>query len=378
VQLIRDDPFSDEAQALLAEILRATEGFEQLKTNLAEEGQRDHGIMTSAGVLVNANTRAVALRDIGTAHINVLVLPEDANHQEIDELELRLQMQQDLRQEYTFTNELLFVEDLVATYGFSAEDVAKALRWATSSDPAELRKGRQRVEQSTRMLSIIRDIQATSGGALPLTFFDDKRQSVIEIDQQYQRMRGRNPRRALAVRNARTLGLLTDRLGYQPLRLIDETFTALKENDLLRDVVPALAEPAKDDEPSGLDVLGGEDGGDGEIFDVGGLATALAQSSGEDTVSLPSQEKRKTVDREQALDAVADAIQSAVEEARLDARRGNRLDAPRALIAEADGKLKRAIEAYDKSKDEAGFDRDAFLDEFGRIRRRVQAFAERE
>src|SRR5947209_2225104 len=62
--LIRDDPFSDEAQEALARILRETEGFARLKTNLAEEGQRDAGIVTSAGILVNANTRAVALREL--------------------------------------------------------------------------------------------------------------------------------------------------------------------------------------------------------------------------------------------------------------------------------------------------------------------------
>jgi hypothetical protein len=381
-QLIRDDPFSDASQEAIARIIKNTEGFDRLRTNLGEEGQRDHGIATSAGVLVNANTRAVALRELGVGHIDLIVLPEDATQQEIDELELRLQMQQDLRQDYTFTNELLFVEDLISTYGFAAEDVAKALRWATSSEPADLRRGRERVEQSTRMLSIVRDIQSVSGGSLPLTFFDDKRQSLIEIDQQYQRQRTRNPRAALAVRNARTLGLLTNRLGYQPLRTIDETFVAqylepaLNENEVLRDVLPSLQQTPATSDPSGLDILE-SDQGESDLLDVAPLVTALAQSEGSETIQLPAAGSSPSeVDRQRVLDAVTDVIQSAVEEARLDARRGNRLESPRQLLIEADGKLRRALDQYSAVKGESGFDDDAFRSEFERIARRVDAFRE--
>jgi hypothetical protein len=383
--LIRNDPFCDEAQEAIARILRATEGFARLKTNLREEGQRDSGIATHAGVLVNANTRAVALRDLGKKHIDLVILPVDGTPKEIDELELRLQMQQDLRQEYTFTNELLFVEDLVSTYGFGVEDVAKALRWATSSEPAELRRGRERVEQSTRMLSIIRDIQSMSGGALKLTFFDDKRQSVIEIDQQYQRLRGRNPRAALAVRSARTLGLLTDRLGYQPLRLIDETFVgsylepALGQSEVLRDVLPALVDAESREAPEGTDILpgSGDRAGD-ELLDVAPLVSALARAAESDTVALPTTGGKTTLERTRALEAVTDALQSAVEEARLDTRRGTRLERPRALLIEADTKLKRALEQYGQVKKEIGFDTESFLEEFERLARRIDAFREQD
>lgn len=386
--LIQDDPFDDAAQEAIARLLRATEGFTRLKTNLEEEGQRDPGIISSAGVLVNANTRTVALRDLEKRHIDLIVLPEDATQQEIAELELRLQMQQDLRQDYTFTNELLFVEDLISTYGFRAEDVAKALRWATSSEPPELRKGRERVEQSTRMLSIIRDIQSTSGGALKLTFFDDKRQSLIEIDQQYQRLRGRNPRGALAVRNARTLGLLTDRLGYQPLRIIDEVFVAsylepaLSENDVLSDVLPALTAAGGEPAPEGVDILDTSDegvgGNSGDLLDVAPLVSALARSEGSETVDLPTATGVTAIDRTRVLEAVTDALQSAVDEARLDARRGDRLERPRQLVTEADAKLRRAVDQYDAVKDEAEFNTTAFYAEFEKLARRVDAFHERD
>jgi hypothetical protein len=56
-------------------VLRETEGFERLKVNLAEEDQREAGVVTRAGLLVNGNTRAAALRDIDKQYIRVAVLP---------------------------------------------------------------------------------------------------------------------------------------------------------------------------------------------------------------------------------------------------------------------------------------------------------------
>ena len=110
-QLVLESPFSEESQDVITAVLRETEGFERLKVNLAEEDQREAGVVTRAGLLVNGNTRAAALRDIDKKYIRVAVLPGDATQEEIDELELRLQMKRDLKQEYTFTNELLFVEE---------------------------------------------------------------------------------------------------------------------------------------------------------------------------------------------------------------------------------------------------------------------------
>src|SRR5271165_4870884 len=59
-RLVTDSPFSEAAQEIVVEILRNTEGYERLKTNLAEEGQREAGVITRAGLLVNGNTRAAA------------------------------------------------------------------------------------------------------------------------------------------------------------------------------------------------------------------------------------------------------------------------------------------------------------------------------
>jgi len=106
-EFVRRDPFSNEAQDVISELLRDTGRFDELRDNLKDRGQLDPGVVTHTGLLVNANTRCVALRELRKRHIRVAVLPEDATEEEIDRLELRLQMKRDFRRDYTFTNELL-------------------------------------------------------------------------------------------------------------------------------------------------------------------------------------------------------------------------------------------------------------------------------
>lgn len=387
-QTIKDNPFTDEAQDHIARLLRETEGFPRLKQNIDQEGQLDYGIVTAAGVLVNANTRAVALRDLGKSHIDVIVLPEDATSQEIAELELGLQMQEDLRQDYTFTNELLFVEDLLQTYQLPEDEVALKLRWATSRAAGELKRGRERVQQATRMLQIIRDIQQTSAENIKLTFFDDKRQSLIEIDQQYQRLRQREPKTAVASRNARTLGLLTD-VGYEGLREIDDTFVddylvrEFNKNPVLKDTWEPLLKgngSTSGDMPEGLDVLddGGGDGdttnGGGSVTDVGQLVEVLAKAKDGEKISLPTTEGgTKELAREVVMDAVTNAVHGAVEDARTDTKKGTRLERPIGLLDDADAKLKKALERYLEVQNDPNFDDAAFRDRIEKIQRRVDA-----
>ena len=63
-KLVDEDPHSEKAQEIIAQILREGEGYQELKTNLREVGQRDAGAITRYGLLVNANRRVVALRDL--------------------------------------------------------------------------------------------------------------------------------------------------------------------------------------------------------------------------------------------------------------------------------------------------------------------------
>jgi hypothetical protein len=144
--------------------------------------------------------------------------------------------------------------------------------------------------------------------------------------------------------------------------------------------VPALSEEGEGESPEGVDVLTGNGDGDGVgdgLLDVSPLVAALARSEGSETVDLPTGKGDAKLERTQVLEAVTDALQSAVEEARLDTRRGTRLERPRQLLVEAESKLRRAVDTYEEVKDEPDFDLEAFRDEFERVERRVEAFRQK-
>ena len=55
------------------------------------------------------------------------VLPETAQQSELALLELRLQMQKELKEEYSLTNELLFVEEMYEKHKMPAMQIAARL-----------------------------------------------------------------------------------------------------------------------------------------------------------------------------------------------------------------------------------------------------------
>lgn len=372
---IKADPFSQGSQDLVADVLRGTVGFEPLKEDLAgDEGQRDCGIITEAGLLVNGNTRAVALRDLVVRHIKVAVLPGDATEQEIADLELRLQMQRDFKQAYTFTNELLFVEDLISIYGYSQDDVAKARR-----------RSEKEVAQFTRLLALIREIQARarSVNRIPLTFFDEekKEQILIELDQAYEKKRARDPEAARRLRDARILALLAGNT-YRDIRLVDESFAkdylldSLREQEQLGEEIATIieagvaAEGAGGEEvdlPGVEDVMGDEAEPTENGFDLSKLVDLVAQSHGDENVELPTGYSGRQIPRDQVLAVIADAIAESAEEKKTDDKRVKGLGGPINLLKDARKKLRRVEPAYSAAASDPAFNQGAFEYEVNKL-----------
>lgn len=363
-QMIKDAPFSDEAQAILEGLLRDGEGYEDLKTNLDEVGQTEPGVITRAGLLVNANRRTVALRDLREPYVRVAVLPESASQIEIDQLELRLQVARNYRMDYTFTNELLFVDELLTKHNRTPEEAAINLEWAASRETRELRKGGARVDKSTRVLRLIREVQEISGQAIPITFFDSQKIALEEIDQLYEKMRSVDPEEAGRVRDTRILGMLVG-TQYRHLRFMDEDFlidyllSAIEETDALANHTTAFTSGAprdtKEDVP-GLDVLEDEEERDNEEPNPAYVLALLAQSSGENTVTLPSNEGEPVeLDREQFVDALRTAMDSAAEDARADQLVAGKLASPIDYANKANRSIGKSLEAYKRVHSQPGF-----------------------
>ncbi|MFN0011730.1 MAG: hypothetical protein ACKVS8_08830 [Phycisphaerales bacterium] len=367
-QVIEDDPYSDAAQIAIAGILRRTEDFEALKNNLNQEGQREPGVVTRAGVLINANTRTVALRDLGEQYIRVIVLSPNATESELDELELTIQMAREFRQDYTFTNELLFVNDLLNTHRRSLRYIALALRWADSTSDAEVRRAEQRVTEWQQILSIVRDLQNRSGGRIPLTDFDDKRQALQEINRQYQELSASDQALAENVKSARLLGLLTG-LGYRELRFFDEDFLtdhlvpALMDDETLGDHSPHMwaegPEGAAVDLP-GLDLPGLDDQPAQPGVNVLPLVKRVAESTADEVIEVRSAAGEVEINREAFVVALRGALMNAVDLARADRKAGGRLARPAAMLKDVTAKLSRVIRAFEDVADDAQFDRAKF------------------
>jgi hypothetical protein len=111
-------PFDTEAQQRVADlhqvdVLRPggahVRAFDGLHTDLSRRGQREPGIITRAGVLIDGNARAVAMRMLGTKSMRAIVLPDDTTHAELHDLELALR-RTSIARDWSFTNLLLAAE----------------------------------------------------------------------------------------------------------------------------------------------------------------------------------------------------------------------------------------------------------------------------
>ncbi|WNV75175.1 hypothetical protein [Geodermatophilus sp. DSM 44513] len=355
--VVDQDPFADDAQDVLREVLRGgpagseSDEYKAILANLAAEGQRNAGVITVEGLLVNANRRATALSDLGREYVRVAVLPEDAGPREIDQIELRLQVQEDYKEPYTFTNRLVFVEDFTTLYDYNDDRIAGELRVAVS-DVARMR----------RSLALIRDAQQRAGdGVLPLTFFDDKEQSLRELDDAAQRLRD-DAEAVARLRDARLLCMLAEQ-GYARLRNVDEDFVAeylhvhLEEDEVLPAAVAAMSAPV-DDQPElpGLGEL--------EVFDAGGSAaedllefTLAAKRAGQ--VEIPPAEdggQSQVIDWEDVHGHLSAVVESATYDATLDRQAANRLLAPANYLRQASENVVRAGRALDRVESDAGLD----------------------
>ena len=362
--VVEADPFGEEAQAAIQRMLSETEGFEELRANLEEYPQNEPGVVTRDGLMVNANTRLAAQRAIGPdSMIRAAVLPSDADERSIDLLELVLQMQRDFKQEYTYPNELWFIEDLFV-YGYSAEEIATRLQWAPSNDERKLKKGIARVEQSVRVWATIRAIQERNK-AIKLTFFDDKKQILVDLDAKYEKVKGSDPDGAELMKEVRIAGLLAE-CDYRDLRkldadtAIDVLIPQLEESEVLGTEIEQLtqageaAEPGEEDDTELL--AGGEEDPAASIsFEP--LVELLAGSHDEKQVELPSGEMRS---RNAVLGDFAEAVQTSAERIRARDKGERTIRGPIKALEEALSQARAAESRYENVGHQEGFDSGKF------------------
>lgn len=259
------NPTSAESQSVLESILGATPQFDALKEQLTDLKQQRPGLITHAGLLINGNTRLAALRAIGALGIDVAVLPVDASFHDLLEIEMAMQMTRLVHQDYTFTNELLFMRRYLKQ-GKSADQLATKMGW--------LRRGRKKVDQRLRILALIDEVRSLSKTHLPYQIFDSKEEHLKNLDDEYENLKNAGEiARAEQTKWSRLLAILMG-VNKDQVRTIDaDFFSDVAAKRLLNEPEAiAILDKARrvniDQKPDVIDEIIGKEVTDGERFDL--------------------------------------------------------------------------------------------------------------
>ncbi|MFE3737439.1 transcriptional regulator [Streptomyces sp. NPDC059134] len=221
-RLLDEDPWNTESQEYLEHLLQAEpsnpaekdKDFNELKESLKDFRQNEPGLITREGILVNGNTRAVALKQLGVAHIRVGVLPEYCTWADINAVELSLQLRHDTRRPYSYINRLLTIEEEVAA-GRQISDVAREFRIRTAT-----------AEQDLWVLSCLQDLTERSKSEqvqLRLMDFEDAQEKLRELHRAYGKAVKTNRERAELLKENRLAAIVLE-FSKTDVRLIESEF----------------------------------------------------------------------------------------------------------------------------------------------------------
>ena len=179
------DPYSEDSQKVIKKILSQTDEFSKLKQELKDLGQREPGLITRDGLLINGNTRCAALIELSeegvpsAENIDVALLPEGTTPPDVLSIELDLQMVKLTHQDYTFTNRLLFMRNAL-NKGYSEKKLAQKMNW--------IRRGEVKVQKNMRLLSYITEVRKMSNPFVSWKIFDMKETHLNDLDDKMQAM----------------------------------------------------------------------------------------------------------------------------------------------------------------------------------------------
>ncbi|WP_433555824.1 transcriptional regulator [Pseudonocardia xinjiangensis] len=197
------EPWSEAAQAYLHYLLSRSPSnpnqvdpdYTALQGELEDFGQKEPGIISPDGILVDGNTRCAALRDLGIKDIRVGVLPSDTSRSDINNVELALQLRRDKRRDYSYINRLIAIEEQLAG-GRREEDVARDFNIKTRT-----------LHQDRWVYQLINDAIERSIGAngvgLRLVDFEDHQEKLRELHRDYTQLAKTDPDAAEQLKESR-------------------------------------------------------------------------------------------------------------------------------------------------------------------------------
>ncbi|MFE6700734.1 transcriptional regulator [Streptomyces sp. NPDC057718] len=238
-----EGPWSEESQNYLDYLLKAEpsdpskrdKDFDELKESLADFRQNEPGLITPDGILVNGNTRAAALRELGVPHIRVGVLPDSYTWADINQVELSLQLRPDTRRPYSYINQILTIDEQVEA-GRPLKDIAREFRIREAT-----------AQQDLWVLACLRDLRdrSASGAAqLRLLDFEDAQEKLREVHRAFGKESRADPAKAELLKENRLAAIVME-FSKTDVRLIEADFRSrYLEHRLTEDLKAAAPAPA--------------------------------------------------------------------------------------------------------------------------------------
>lgn len=341
--LFSADPLGKAAQDAQYHILRSQSGFQELKNDLKERQQQEPAILTAEGILINGNRRSAALRSLyldddhlAARYVQCLVLPEDAMPHELVDLEAELQVAQTFKEDYSWVNEAMLIEELYEREHKDFVRVGKKMH----RKPADVKGLFEKLQQLHQLVAL------SKGARLHIDFNDNE----TAFDELARHIRGKQKSEAESVRSTYFLGTLAG-VNYRTLRHLQRPDAAemvlaeIKNDSALQPLLETIAAAKTTGvESDPLDDLLGEASKPDELVDILGF---LATKSPDDIIQFPS---GSTATMQHIYSTIESAISSAANEAAEELNDHSAATAPIVRAEKAIAELKRAVSAVAKAR----------------------------
>lgn len=345
--LFTSDPLGKDAQQAQYNILREQPGFEDLKKDLRERHQQEPAVLSAEGVLINGNRRTAALRSLyyddhvlEARYVRCLVLPEDATADELVDLEAELQIAKDFKEEYSWVNEAMLIEELYEREGRNFAHVARKMH----RDENGVKALYEKLQQLHQLVAL------SKGARLHIDFTENE----SAFDELSKHIKNKPKPEQDSVRSTYFLGTIAG-VNYRTLRHLrradaaDLVYNEMNANKALKPFLEAVSMPKISGDGAGdpLDDLLGNSpkgGKSGHLMSVLGF---LATKNREDTVPLSGGETVLVQDLHNTIQA---AVEAAASEAEEDAKDNSAVTTPTARLEDAISKVQRALETLPKAR----------------------------
>jgi len=355
--LFNGDPMGQAAQAAQLKILSEQEGFEELKQDLRERGQQEPAVVTAEGVLINGNRRSAGLRNLwlgeglpSARYVRAYVLPSDATTDELIDLETELQVAKDYREDYSWVNEALLIEEIFESSNKDWDRVASRMRLK----PSEVRVQYEKLQQLHQLVAMSNSTRYHADFVANESAFEELSKHVKD----------KSPAEAASVRSVYFLGTLAG-VNYRDLRhlrrkdassFVRAEFASDPTLTSLLTVVNSTEANATDDLIE--DVLGDDRGtADNENADLTSVLSFLAQRKPDEIVPLPGGGE---VPIDNLLASVKNAVNAAANEANEDSKDAQAVVVPIVRLTSARDELIRVGTSLAKARSHYDWDEEIF------------------